>query len=150
MSKRAVKTVETTDQDGYKVVFEDSKDPEGWGPFFTKQNMGDVQPGMELEFNWEKRGGRNGPFFIFKGDVQIGGFSAPQPGKQYSAPQRQASAPTSNMDQSQHIFITGIVGRAMGSGNFALTDIKALTLAARDAYNALSAPAGLPDDEIGF
>ena len=37
------------------------------------------------------------------------------------------------------IFITGVVGRAMGSGQFASTDIKILTLGADDAWNALQA-----------
>lgn len=32
------------------------------------------------------------------------------------------------------IFVTGIVGRAMGSGKFAATDIKGLTLAALEAW----------------
>ena len=36
--------------------------------------------------------------------------------------------------KDETIFVTGIVGRAMGSGKFGVTDIRALTLAAREAY----------------
>jgi len=38
------------------------------------------------------------------------------------------------VDKEEHIFITGIVGRAMGSGKFADTDIPLLTKAAKDAW----------------
>lgn len=37
------------------------------------------------------------------------------------------------------IFVTGVVGRAMGSGQFTVTDIKSLTLAADEAWQALQA-----------
>lgn len=42
--------------------------------------------------------------------------------------------PASSQSASEDIFVTGVVGRAMGSGQFAVTDIKLLTLAAVQAY----------------
>lgn len=39
--------------------------------------------------------------------------------------------------QSREMFIMGCVGRAMGSGQFNATDIKVLTLAAAEAWDAL-------------
>ena len=43
-------------------------------------------------------------------------------------------APVGAQSASEDIFVTGVVGRAMGSGKFAVTDIKLLTLAAAEAY----------------
>lgn len=62
------------------------------------------------------------------------------------------------------IFVTGIVGRAMGSGKFGPTDIKALTLAALEAWvevdakhknhatiqDSRRASGTLPDESIPF
>ena len=42
-------------------------------------------------------------------------------------------------DKDKLIFVTGVVGRAMGSGSFQATDVKVLTLAALEAWSALSA-----------
>lgn len=62
-------------------------------------------------------------------------------------------------NQAEEIFITGIVGRAMGSGQFDIEDISALTLAAANAWrnrNGVAKAAAKPqtaplaDDEIGF
>lgn len=44
-------------------------------------------------------------------------------------------------DNSRMIFITGIVGRAMGSGKYAALDIAPLTKAAAAAFDSLHAPA---------
>ena len=38
------------------------------------------------------------------------------------------------VEKDEHIFVTGIVGRAMGSGKFGVTDIALLTKAAAAAY----------------
>lgn len=48
-----------------------------------------------------------------------------------------APAPPRAANDSRLIFITGIVGRAMGSGSFTSQDIKLLTLAAAEAWEAL-------------
>ena len=47
----------------------------------------------------------------------------------------QSRPPNGNPD-AEAIFVTGIVGRSMGSGKFDATDIKLLTLAAAEAYGA--------------
>lgn len=62
-------------------------------------------------------------------------------GRQQSAPQTQSRpAPQTGghrpggIDQSLHIFVTGIVGRAMGSGKFGPDDVIPWTKAAIDAF----------------
>lgn len=57
-------------------------------------------------------------------------MAAPAPGP--------SSGGGSHADQRM-IFITGVVGRAMGSGQFSSDDVKILTLAADAAYTALQA-----------
>lgn len=62
------------------------------------------------------------------------GASAPQPPAQRSngaAPPVQSRGGASN---DQMIFITGVVGRSMQSGQFGLEDVMALTDAAKNAY----------------
>lgn len=49
------------------------------------------------------------------------------------------------------IFITGVVGRAMGSGQYPISELSMLTLAAADAWDALQArakPPEKPKDEL--
>jgi hypothetical protein len=59
-------------------------------------------------------------------------------------------------DQARHIFITGVVGRAMGSGKFTASEIPVLTQAAGEAYDRLldrtrpAAVAPPPADVPGF
>ena len=76
-----------------------------------------------------------------------------------SAPAQEA--PRSNghsPNQGREIFITGVVGRAMGSGKFSAADIAGLALAAAETWNALSAPTTAtktqadpdPNDSIPF
>ena len=48
-----------------------------------------------------------------------------------------AAPRAANGNDSRMIFITGIVGRAMGSGQFGAAEIKLLTLAASEAWEAL-------------
>lgn len=42
---------------------------------------------------------------------------------------------SSNGTKDAAMFVMGVVGRAMGSGNFGATDVKALALAAVEAWN---------------
>lgn len=61
---------------------------------------------------------------------------APLPTPAASATQPQ---PHRNGDaKAREMFIMGVVGRAMGGGNFQVTDIKLLTLAAADAWDELA------------
>jgi len=50
-------------------------------------------------------------------------------------PQTQVKPSTDHKDML--IFVTGVVGRAMGSGQFSTTDVKILTLAALEAYKEI-------------
>lgn len=43
-------------------------------------------------------------------------------------------------DQARQIFVTGVVGRAMGSGKFAASEILVLTQAANEAFERLKNP----------
>ena len=52
----------------------------------------------------------------------------------------QPAANGTSSSNAEDIFVTGVVGRAMGSGQFGLSDIKALTLAAVEAYREWKAP----------
>jgi hypothetical protein len=54
-------------------------------------------------------------------------------------PPLQTAAPR-NVDTDKHIFVTGIVGRAMGSGKFAASEVRVLTQAALEAFEMLSKP----------
>lgn len=61
--------------------------------------------------------------------------ATPAPTPPAAEPQTHGTAQQSNLDAKDFaIFVTGIVGRAMGSGNFGVTDIDLLTKAAIAAY----------------
>lgn len=66
---------------------------------------------------------------------QLGSPSYPAPSP---APYQNGNGNGRGLTQAKEIFITGIVGRAMGSGQFTSTDIKLLALAAADAWDALN------------
>jgi hypothetical protein len=102
----------------------------------------------------------------------VGQYVPPPPPQPAGAPQAPMPAPTPQQaprpaqppsqalhkaDQAREIFITGVVGRAMGSGNFDAGAIGALTTAAAQAWHELQqwqpqscAPAVPVDDEIPF
>jgi hypothetical protein len=48
--------------------------------------------------------------------------------------------PNVGQDQGKHIFVTGVVGRAMGSGKFTASEIAVLTQAAAQAYEIMNKP----------
>jgi hypothetical protein len=60
----------------------------------------------------------------------------------------------SQTDQARHIFVTGCVGRALGSGKFAASEIRVLTQAANEAYDLIGKPATPPpvlrEDQPGW
>ena len=43
-------------------------------------------------------------------------------------------------DQARHIYVTGIVGRAMGSGKFTASEIAVLTSEANRAFDLIGKP----------
>jgi len=52
----------------------------------------------------------------------------------------QGGPPARTGDEARQIFVTGVVGRAMGSGKFAASEIPVLTQAAMEAFDRLSMP----------
>lgn len=80
-----------------------------------------------------------------QGPVRGGDQPAPTPP---SAP----AIPQGRTDESESIFITGIVGRAMGSGKFGMDDILGLTQRARVAWQNRHTkyPEGPADDSYGM
>lgn len=75
-------------------------------------------------------------------DVVQAPVPTPAPVAQYAPPVQQAQAPLPPAPtyqppedpKGEEIFVTGVVGRAMGSGNFSVEDIPALTTAAVFAW----------------
>jgi len=72
-----------------------------------------------------------------------------------AAPQTNGRASAMGNDAGREIFITGVVGRAMGSGKFAAADIKELVTNAILGWGLVTAPKKAPpeaglDDAIPF
>lgn len=63
-------------------------------------------------------------------------ITAPAPAAPVSHPQPHRNG--NGETKSREMFIMGVVGRAMGGGNFTITDVKLLTLAAADAWDELA------------
>lgn len=63
--------------------------------------------------------------------------ATPAPTPQTSPAGHNSGRMTNYDDKDALIFITGVVGRSMGSGSFGATDIKLLTLAAIEAWDAV-------------
>ena len=114
-------------------VWED-KSPEQYRPH--------VQSGAPVTINaqpWYKKdgsgiGGYNATS-IANDNMQQVGQAAPHVGTgQAPPPAAPNNRPLAQSDQAEDIFVTGIVGRALGSGQFGTTDIDALTKAAVQAW----------------
>ena len=77
---------------------------------------------------------KNGNHYTNVSGVQVVNGQQPQPAPQQTytpEPVRTAIPNAAN----RNIFVTGVVGRAMGSGNFQIQDIDALTSMAMATYN---------------
>ena len=102
--------------------------------------------GVPVEVTYENREFNGNWFKMVKGARPPQAQSQPAPGP---APRPAGSV----FSQDKHIFITGVTGRAMGSGNFAAVDIKDIALAAAAAFDALinrETPSQDINDEIPF
>lgn len=97
--------------------------------FMPKGMLAMVQPGVPFTADIEEQNWQNGPVQVI---TKILAQSSPQA-------QARASNGVAPNDTERQIFVTGVVGRAMGSGQFGVTDIKALTLAANAAWQDLQA-----------
>ena len=77
---------------------------------------------------------KNGNHYTNVSGVQVVNGQQPQPAPQqiYTPEPVRTAIPN---DANRNIFVTGVVGRAMGSGNFQIQDIDALTSMAMATYN---------------
>ena len=94
------------------------------------------QEGDEVEFDVTKNGDYENIIEIKKmGDVDTSfdhGANKSEPQQTYTPEPVRTAIPN---DANRNIFVTGVVGRAMGSGNFQIQDIDALTSMAMATYN---------------
>ena len=97
--------------------------------FMPKGMLSMVQPGVPFTADIETQNWQNGEVQVI---TKILAQSSPQT-------QTRASNGSAPNDTERQIFITGVVGRAMGSGQFGVVDIKALALSADEAWQALQA-----------
>ena len=77
---------------------------------------------------------KNGNHYTNVSGVQVVNGQQPQPAPQqiYTPEPVRTAIPN---DANRNIFVTGVVGRAMGSGNFQIHDIDSLTSMAMATYN---------------
>ena len=77
---------------------------------------------------------KNGNHYTNVSGVQVvnGQQVQPAPQQTYTPEPVRTAIPN---DANRNIFVTGVVGRAMGSGNFQIQDIDALTSMAMATYN---------------
>ncbi len=107
-------------------------------PAFANQ----LQTGQSVSLEY-KVNSFNGKDIRMVEKVSFMNAPAQQPAPQVVQPPRQVAPPPPQQQphglrtQSKEMFIMGCVGRAMGSGQFGVTDIYALTLAASQAWDAL-------------
>lgn len=122
--------------------------------------LGNFKPGVAYNINYTERtvNGRTFKnFYSFAdGPTQTASITAAPSGP---APKSEFRLPVINQSKEQErkdmlIFVTGVVGRAMGSGSFMADDIKNLTMEAKAAYKDLvergPQPTGELEDEIPY
>ena len=77
---------------------------------------------------------KNGNHYTNVSGVQVVNGQQPQPAPQQTYTPEPVRTAIPN-DANRNIFVTGVVGRAMGSGNFQIQDIDSLTSMAMATYN---------------
>ena len=124
-----IKYVNQPKQPGWKGSIVDTQ---GRRITVEPNELGLFQPGGTYSIMTSAGTNRQGqPYIKFAGMAGPGGALAPS----QSTPQPQrtngyAKPANGNGNDSRMIFITGVVGRAMGSGNFSIGDMRNLTLEA--------------------
>lgn len=144
---------------GHAIKVTNSK---GEFKFFARGPAPSVRSGQEVTFDAVKA--KSGASWNYS-NLHVRGRSATS-----AAPAVQAGEPSpAPLGSDRMMFVTGVVGRSMQSGQFGLKEIADLTLAANEAFEALMGrktkpadpPASLPgeteerygvplDDEIPF
>ena len=109
------------------------KTPEGemyWG---EKPQLDRIAQGSTVTFEWEPQTWGEKPVKVIK---LVHGTSqpTPAPANGQAAPAPRPMSNSAPVKDEEAIFVTGVVGRAMGSGQFTTQDVKLLTLAAAEAY----------------
>ena len=120
---------------------------------------GSFAVGMATTVDWMVAQWKDGPVNTIEKIIQPAAQPAAQPvapstaGPAPVAPSAAPSASSSGDAKSEEMFVMGVVGRAMGSGQFGVTDINALAKAATIAWRGRSIvydPATDPDNEMPF
>ena len=115
--------------------------------------LANFQPGMvaNIDFSVQNWGqpGQQQPFNVVTAinGVPVTGQAGPVQGGDRPAPTPQ-NVPQS--DKEEGMFIMGVVGRAMGSGQFGMDDILGLTQRAALAWKKRHESAGVPDSTYGL
>lgn len=121
------------------------KDASGVTYFYYPDKMG-FQPGETVTIDYEVQDWGGKPMNVIKAIVP-NGYQGPQQAAPQASPvqykhdgptARAGSFPAPNgngSNKDELIFVTGVVGRAMGSGKFDFNDIGTLTKAAKVAYH---------------
>ena len=125
---------------GHSVTVENQKGD--WRLYGQGMRPPEFAAGDEVEFEATSKEGKDGKKYWHYTNMRPKGTSAPTPSqaKTYGA---------KSDDQSRLMFITGIVGRAMGSGKFDAVDIESLTLAAEQAYGLLGSKRA-PEEDVPY
>lgn len=120
--------------------------PNGEWTIFGKGPKPEFGSGTPLEFEAEKKGNSWAYSQLrIAATVAPAQLLAPQPvAQQLQAalapqPTPAGAATPVNLDKERDMFVTGVVGRAMGGGQFSAGDIKILALAADEAWLELQA-----------
>lgn len=120
--------------------------------------MGNINDGQKHIFMWPEKLNLFEVGKSYQIEVEITPKAGEKPFVKFSkmletvasepAPQGETSSAPRN-DTSKEIFVTGVVGRAMGSGQFGLNDVKGLTAAAKGAWESVmegEVQRGMQDD----
>ena len=103
---------------------------------FGKGPKPNFASGTPVQFDAEKKGNS----WAYS-NLRVAASAVPPQAPSAPAPQPmpQGAATPVNPDKERDMFVTGVVGRAMGSGQFPATEIKILLLAADEAWLELQA-----------
>jgi hypothetical protein len=111
------------------------KDAAGVTYFYYPDKMG-FQAGETVTIDYDVQDWGGKPMNVVKAIVP-NGYRGPQQAQTVAAPSYTPAPPNGNghaTDKDKLIFVTGVVGRAMGSGQYSATDIGLLTKAAVVAF----------------
>jgi hypothetical protein len=115
-----IKNVKVVGDGVYSVTFDD-----GLNGLSFQREVANFAPGTEVEFTVQtKQSKKTGKDYKALSNIHI-----PE-----QRPQGGLFNEGAGRNKDWQIFVTGIVGRAMGSGKFNITDIRPLALAALEAF----------------